>query len=136
MSNVLIRKVLEDALAAMPGVPEFARAGKTYEPKTDVPYAALHMIWNKPDGSTLGPGFRRDSGALQITLNFPDGEGSVPVETMAEKIRSRFRRGTTFDPGFRVLVNDHPYTNQPQPDGGWMRMAVRVPFIADVFGAV
>lgn len=136
MSNVLIRKVLEDALAAMPGVPAFARQGRAFEPVIDVPYAQLHMIWNKPDGSTLGPGFRRDSGALQITLSFPDGEGTVPVETMAEKIRSRFKRGSTFDAGFRVLVNDHPYTNQAASDDGWVRMAVRIPFQADVFGAV
>ena len=136
MSIPLIRKALEDALAAMPGALPFARQNKPYKSAIDVPYAHLWLVPGKPDGSIIGDGFKRETGFLQINLNYPEAKGMLAAELMAEAIFKRFKRGTTFDVGFRVLVNEHPYSGPAKADAGWLRLPVRVPYVADIFGDV
>ena len=136
MSIPLIRKALEDALAAMPGALPFARQNKPYKSVIDVPYAQLWLVPGKPDGAILGDGFKRETGFLQINLSYPEAKGTEAAELMADAICKRFKRGTTFDAGFRVLVNTHPYIGPATGDTGWLRLPVRVPYVADVFGDV
>ena len=136
MSIPLIRKAFEDALAAMPGALPFARQNKSYKSVIGIPYAQFHLKPGRPDGSIIGDGFKRETGFIQINLNYPDGTGTAAAEAMADAICRRFKRGTTFDVGFRVLVDAHPYIGPEINDTGWLRLPVRVPYIADVFGDV
>lgn len=135
MSTALIRTSFENALAAMPGALSFAKQNKAFKSTVGIPYAEVHMLMSEPQGNVLGGNFKREVGALQVTFCFPANTGTEAIEAKAEQLRLRFKRGTTLNAnGIRVLVQNHPYMGPGMPDGGWYRLPVRVPFIADVFG--
>lgn len=137
MSSRIIRKAFESALAAMPGALPLAKQNAAFKPVLGTPYAETFLLTGHPDGATLGSGFKRDVGVFQVTLCYPDNAGTDAVETKAEEIRARFKRGTVFSAdGIRILVDRHPDNGPGQNAPGWYRVPVSVPYAADVFGAV
>lgn len=136
MSTVVIRKLLETALAAMPGALSGALPNKAFTKTNTVPHWEVYLLPGRPDGVILDSDFVREMGTLQVTLCYPAGEGTARVDAMADKLKAHFKRGSAWTaPGIRVLVERHPETGPGLNEPGWYRVPVRVPYVADVFTA-
>lgn len=117
MSQIAIRAALETALMTITPAVQTQFENVTFTPKTGVPYQSAYLIMNRTENPVVGDGFYRERGIFQVTLRYPIGTGSVAPMTQAEKIRTLFRRGASFNkdgitvmcdrtPDIRVLPNE------------------------------
>ena len=67
------------------------------------------MLPAPPDNSMLGPREWIEIGVFQVTLLYPQGEGSASAQARAEAVRVHFKRGTTLAHGGKsVLIPGTP----------------------------
>lgn len=135
MSNVTIKKLLQTQLnvsnaSTMPLVFENMR----YTPIDGTAWQKADFLFAQTDNPTMGDGYKRESGLLQITLSYPLHVGAGAADARAEFWRGVFRRGTAFTEGtLRVLIHQHPWAATLPKFDSWHRVAISVPFIVDVF---
>jgi len=109
VSIVKIRQALETGLSTITPVIPTAYENVSYTPVTNVPYQSVFVLFNSPDNPTLGDGFYREKGYMQISLKYPLGIGSQTCATRAELVRQKFKRGATFTKdGITVMVEKSP----------------------------
>ncbi len=109
VSIVKIRQALETALSTITPALATAYENVPFTPATGVPYQSVFMLLNSPDNPTLGDGFYREKGYLQVSLRYPINTGSQSCATRAELIRQKFKRGATFTKdGIAVTVEKSP----------------------------
>lgn len=135
MSYVLIRALLEQALNAASSGVETAYENVPYSPKVGTPYQRATLLPAQTDNPTMGDGFKRERGVLQILLNYPLKAGPSAAATRAEVLRTAFKRGTTFTSGVvRVVIDSSPSIAPSLPGDAWYVLPVSVSYFADVQG--
>lgn len=86
-----IRKALEKHLLAMTGsLPLFVENG-SYSPVDGVPYQRCAVIRAEPESVTQGRKLTKEHGFFQITLMYPEGDGTGDAEEYAGLVKQRFK---------------------------------------------
>lgn len=134
MSLANIRSALESAVDGMTPSLVTVHQGESYDPVIGTPYAAIYLLPALPENPTMGDGFYREAGILQVTLNYPAGEGTADATARAEAIRALFRRGATFGYGGTVVQVDRtPAITDGEGNEGFIAVIVRVRWYADIY---
>ena len=134
MSNVVIRALLEVHLNTIAPTIATAFENVPFTPINGTPWQRVNLLPAQPQNPTLGGVFRRETGIFQVMLAYPENAGTSAAATRAELIRTQFTRGTTFTSGtLRVLIDLSPRVSQGMNDGGWYRLPVSIPYVADVY---
>lgn len=135
MSTEDIRRALETHLATMPGVPAVAWENAKFTPPSGQPWVQARMIYAEPANEVLGCTRHRERGILQVDVYYPVQNGSSSCQTQSDTIRARFARGTRLThAGQSVLIDKTPSKATIGADGAWYRVAVSIPYSADVIG--
>lgn len=134
MSLGHIRSALESAVDGMlPTLPS-VHQGEGYDPIVGTPYVEIYLLPALPENPTMGDGYYRESGILQVTLNYPAGEGTADATARAEAIRELFRRGATFTYSSTVVVVDRtPAITEGEGGEGFIALVVRIRWHADIY---
>jgi len=133
MSTVVIRKTLESALAAMPGVLRTALPNAQFDPVVGQPHQEVHILPAETLNETIGGTFKREMGIFRVTLCYPLKKGTADADAMADKLLAHFKRATTYMAGpIRVFVFKHPFVGIGRPDDDRWRLPVSIPYLADV----
>lgn len=134
MSDAIIRRLLEVRLNAVSGGFSTAFENAPFRPVTGVPY---QQVWLMP-GQTQAPtlpagGLKREVGFLQVSLFYPENEGSANAAARAEAIKAQFPHGLVLTEGaVRLTVDLPPYTSRGFQDGGRYVLPLTIPYRADV----
>ena len=133
MSYKIVRQLLEQRLASMAGVLATAWENVSYKPQVGVAYQRAFLLPGQTEQPTFGDSFRREVGLLQVTLFYPENDGSGAAMAYAEQLRSHFARGTVLASGsVRVVVEATPSIGAANNDGGFYVLPVSVNYRADV----
>lgn len=133
MSIPIIRKALEQRLAAL--TPSIATAFENarLKPITDVPYQRINLLPNAPDTAIQGAKTYLEKGLFQIMLCYPLGTGPDAAEAQSQLVRSHFKRSTSMtESGVTVLVTDTPRVAPALIDGDRYCIPVTVPWQAQI----
>ena len=133
MSQVSIRKALEQRLAIM--TPELATAWENapFLPVTGAPYQKAFLLPGQPDNSEQGSKNYFEVGVFQVTLCYPLGTGPNAAQARAEAIRTQFRRGTTMTAdGISVHVIRTPAIATGYTDGDRYMVPVSITWQAHI----
>lgn len=136
MNNVDVRVILQKAVKEELGNQvQFQLEGVAFTPDPKKPYVRITVLKSQLDNPTMGDGFNREPGLLQLMLSFPSGEGTANIESAAWALRERFKRGTTYQEGTdRILIHKAPYeARADESKPGWIQLPVYVPYIVDVY---
>lgn len=130
-----IKAALEGRLVAIANPLPTQWENKAFIPPADgSEYQIADLLPAEPDNPSLGDGFYRERGLLQVTLCYPLGGGSGPVYAKAEAIRDWFPRGLSLS-GTGVVVRIHRTPSigpkLQSPDRFVLPISVR--YFADVF---
>lgn len=133
MSQILIRKILESALAAV--TPTFSTAWENsdFVPVSGTPYQRAEIIRANPDAPTNGP-FRREQGLLQVTLMYPLNKGAKDADTRADLLLVAFPKGKRMsDSGVHVTIGDGAgYVMSGFRDNDRWSVPVRFPYFSNI----
>jgi len=128
-----VRTALETKLNAMTPKISLAWQNVPFTPVTGTPYAMVYLMPATPDNPTLGDGYYREQGILQISLFYPLQAGPQTAEIRAELIRATFKRGTAMTSGtVKVIVNRTPEIGQGRVDGDRWHVPVKVVWQAGI----
>jgi len=130
-----IKAALEARLVAIASPLSTQWENVVYTPPTDgSPYQHVDLMPAPPDNPTLGDGFYRELGLMQITLSYPIGGGSGAIYAKAEAIRDWFPRGLTLTSGgITVHIQRTPAIGPKLPSTDRFVLPVSVRWYADVF---
>lgn len=135
MSYATIRKLLEVQLNALSAGFATAWENVPYSPSTGTPWQRVTLLPGKTENPTMGDGFRREVGVLEVLLHYPPNKGSQEATARAEAIRAGFPRGQTFTEGsVRVLIDQHPSIGHGMNDGSWFVLPVSITYTGDIQG--
>lgn len=133
MSAVVIRSLLEAALAAMTPALATAWENVPFTPVTGAAYQRAHLLLSEPDSIEMSGGHYREQGFLQVTLCYPLNAGAVPAAQRAELIRDTFYRGKTLNgSGISLIVEEHPEIMPGVVEEDRYVLPVRVRFFANI----
>jgi hypothetical protein len=134
MSIVKIRSALEGHLATMSGALPISYENAQYVPTPGVAFQVVNMLPATTENPSIGAELHRDLGVFQVTLQYPVNKGSAECATMAENIRTRFKRGTTITKdSVTVMIDSTPSINRGRIDGDRWVVAVSIPYMANIF---
>lgn len=134
MSLIKVRAALETALATITPAIQTAYENAAYAPVAGTPYQACYLMAAAPANPTLGDGFYRLQGVLQVSLFYPLMAGNTNASTQAEKIQALFKRGATFsNGGVTVRITATPSITSGSVDGERWFVPVKVSWSADIF---
>lgn len=104
-----IKIALEKHLAALTPALATAVENIKFTPTAQVPYQDVQIVPRAPDNQTIGDGYYRETGELQVFLSYPTNQGSSPAHTRAILTRDWFKRGTTLNhSGIEVIIMKTP----------------------------
>lgn len=131
MSGVVnIRAALESAIAAMSPSVSAAWENVAFAPIADTPYQRVEFMFARPANDEISANYRQD-GICQVTLCYPDGEGTAAVAARAELLKSTFKRGSSFTSGgVTVVISDTPEAMPAYGDADRFCIPVRIRFYA------
>lgn len=136
MSNTLIRQFFEPALALITDktLIDTAFENTQFEPTDGKPWQQVWLMMGTVENPIMTPGFHRETGYLQITLNYPSGKGAKDAEARAGVIIAAFPRGRSFGAAkISLIVSPSPYASPGRADGNRWAIPVKIPFFANVF---
>lgn len=134
MSIVKIRSALELALSAMTPAISLAYENAAFVPVAGVPYQKPFLLSATPQNPTMGDGYYREVGYMQVTLMYPIQAGTVDAASRALLIQALFKRGSTFsNGGVTVKIMATPAITAGQRDGDRWALLVKIPYQADIF---
>jgi len=134
MSNANIQDALELALNSLTPAILTAWPNVSIEPGSLELYQRADTLFAEPSNPTIGDGFYRELGYMQVTLYYPVQAGSRAAVTRAEMIRTLFKRGSTFtNGGIDVKIPRKPSLSLGNPQDGRYTVIVKIPFYADIF---
>lgn len=98
------------------------------------PYQVVTMLPATPENPTMGDGFYREVGLIQISLSYPVNGGSGPVYTKAEAIRDWFYRGLSLaSGGITVIIARTPAVGPGRPVEDRYVMPISIRYFANIF---
>ncbi|MFZ6655936.1 phage tail terminator-like protein [Undibacterium sp. TJN19] len=134
MSAIKVRAAIETAILNMVPPLQTSWENVVFQSTTNVPYQKVEWMFAPPDNSTLGMGFYREQGYVQVTLMYPIGKGAGDANTRAQLLRDTFLRGSVFiKDGVKTFIVKTPEISNGMVDGDRFALPVRIRFIADVF---
>ncbi len=132
MSQVAIRAALETKLDSILPAISTNWENTPFKPVNGTPYQQVYLLPGEPDNPTMGDGFYRDKGILQINLMYPQLTGTGTAAARAELIRTTFKRGTSIiSGGITVIIEKTPEIGQGRPDGDRWFIPVRIRWFSD-----
>lgn len=135
MSLEKVRSALEIALHTMSPALDTAWENRDFTPAPGVAYQRVHLMPAAPDNPTMGDGYYRERGVMQITLNYPIGTGPAQAMTRAGLIRSTFFRGASFtNKGLTTRIASTPEIGRGIVVNDRWTLPVSIRYYADVFG--
>ncbi len=134
-SLVSVKAALEQALKVGLGAFPVGWENVTYTPPTDgSAYATVTLLPASPENPTLGTGFYREIGLLQVTLSYPLGNGAGKAYAKAEEIRALFPRGASFaSGGLTTRITHTPVIGPGARRDDRYLLVLRLRYSADVF---
>lgn len=134
MSIVKIRAALENHLATMAGALNISYENAQFSPTSGTPFQVVNLLPATTENPSIGAELHRELGIFQVTLHYPVNAGSANCATMAENIRTRFKRGTTITrDSVTVMIDSTPSINRGRIDGDRWVVAVSIPYMANIF---
>jgi len=128
-----IRTALESQLNSITPAISLAWQNVPFTPVTGTPYAACFLMPATPDNPTLGDGFYREQGLLQVSLFYPLQAGPQTAEARASLIRATFKRGTAMTSGsVKVLIDRTPEIGQGRVDDDRWMIPVKIRWSAGI----
>ena len=133
MSAVVIRSLLETALAAMTPAVSTSFENAPFTPVVGTPYQRAHVMFSEPDAIEMGNTHHRERGIFQITLCYPLNAGPSAAAARAEAIRKVFYRGRTLSgSGVSVIIERHPEVAPAITEDDRYVLPVKVRFYANI----
>lgn len=133
MSNKLIRKALEQRLAAMPAVPAIAYENVNFNSVEGTPFITVNFMFSAPDDVGFRDSPFIQNGYLQLTLFYPVNQGPGAAESKAEDFRKWFARSFSFAvDGATVVINRTPEISGGSVEEGRYVVRVYIRFRATV----
>ena len=133
MSAAAIRQALELRLAAMTPALPTAVENKKFTPVFGEPYQQVHLLWARPVNPSFGDGFRRLSGIMQVTLQYPIDGGTGDIDERADDIVAFFPRGLSVTAsGVTTTIDRTPEVMSGRTEGDRYVIPVRVQFFANI----
>lgn len=133
MSQLSIRRALEQRLDAMSPAMATAWENAPFTPTVGTPYQRANLLPATPDNQIQGAAAYLARGIFQVTLCYPTGVGSADAETRAEAVRAQFKRGTTMtEAGINVIVMATPRTAPALIDGDRYLIPISVTYQAQI----
>jgi len=134
MSIAAVRTALETKLNSITPALASAWENVPYTPVTGTPYQACFLMTATPDNLTLGDGFYREQGYLQVSLFYPLQAGPQTAELRAELIRTAFKRGVSMTSGaVTVNVELTPHIGQGRRDDDRWHVPVKIFWSAGIY---
>jgi len=134
MSITAIRAALETRLGTMSPALSTAYQNVAFMPVTGTAYQAVYLLPATVENPTLGDGFYRERGLMQVSLMYPMNAGPATAEARASAIKAHFPRGLQLTSGsVTTRIDRTPSISPPRPDGDRWRVDVSIPYFADIF---
>lgn len=135
MSEIGIYQALELELAnvgeTLPTI--FDNTNKATPPGA---HQIVSVFLARPENPTMGDGFYRQRGYMQVSVRYPANEGAGETRERAFALRDHFSRGFTMTAeGVTTTVEETPEIGSGSNDGEHYVINVFVRFWADIFGA-
>lgn len=131
---VKIRAALENHLATMSGALDISYENAQFTPTPGTAFQVVNLLPATVQNPSIGAELHRELGIFQVTLHYPVNAGSANSVTMAENIRTRFKRGTTItNNGVTVMIDSTPTIARGIIDGDRWIVAVSIPYMANIF---
>lgn len=132
MTYAITRKLIETRVNAYSTGFATAWENVPYSPVAGTPWQRVTLLPTIAENPTMGDGFRRDPGLLEVLLFYPKNGGSQAALARAEVLLAAFKRGTALVDGTqRVLIDAHPYVSATPPDDSWFIVPVNIPYTVD-----
>ena len=133
MSQPTIRAALEAALASLAPAIDTAWQNVPYTPVTGRPWQAVYLLPVAPHNYSMGDGSRQERGVFQVSLMYPQGQGSAAAGARAEMIAALFRRGASFTKGgITVQVERTPEIADGREDGDRWMVPVKIRYFCNL----
>jgi hypothetical protein len=137
----LLHKVTEAPFACTAGgVGGVCKANLTawdnvsFKPVPGVPYQKVNLLFADPDDVTMGAGYYREHGFMQVSLFYPILLGTKDISAKADEIRAAFSRGASFEKdGVTVKIPRTAMVMTGMPIDESYAIPIRIPFQADIF---
>lgn len=98
------------------------------------PYMLVYMLPATPENPTMGDGFYREIGLMQLTLSYPVNGGSGKAYAKAQEIRELFKRGSSYSSGgYTVTIARTPTIGPGVVQGERFVLPIRVQYFSNVF---
>lgn len=134
MSNLAIRRAMETRLASIEPSIATAWENDDFEPVEGVPYQEAYMLYARPENPTMGDGFYRQRGYMQVTLRYPLNTGPYDAGLRGEMIREAFKRGLSVQAdGVETKIDETPEVPGGAVIDGRYVIVMRIRFYADLF---
>lgn len=135
MSVVLIRRALEQRLAALDAAFPTAWENQEYTPVSGTPFQKVFLLPNETQSPTFGSTeLIRELGLLQVSLYYPLNKGMKDVGVKAEAIRAYFPKGLSLTSGgVTVQITKRASVAPAMREGEWTVVVVSIPYFANIF---
>ena len=133
MSNQDISVALEKRLSSMPDGIYWKMENTAYTEQDGVPFGEVFVLFAEPDNPSLGDGFYRERGYLQVNLRYPINEGAGAASIKAAAVRSWFTRGLPLtENSVTTIIDRTPQILSGRIEGNRYVIPVVVPFFANI----
>ena len=129
-----IKIALETALKTAFPTTKIAWENVSTNPPTDGSlYFYVNLLPASTQNPTLGDGFYREAGIMQVTICAPIDKGSGKLYTKAEEIRTVFKKGYTFTSGgYTVNIGRTPSIGPGMRQEDRFVLPVRITYFSNV----
>lgn len=134
MSAKAIKKALETAMKNLGGLP-IAWANVNFAPPEGA-YQEVDILFAEPENPSMGDDFHRQSGYMQVKLQYPLNVGAGDAITRAQLLRDTFKRGLSLvADGVTTVIERTPEIAPGAKEGDRYVVNVRIRFYANITGA-
>ena len=135
MSIKQIKAAMESRLLAIASPLPTQWENVLFSPPADgSEYQKVDMLPAAPANPTLGDGFFRELGLMQVLLSYPINKGSGAVYAKAEAIRDWFPRGLSLSSGgITVLIDRTPTVGPGRVANDRFLMPISIRYFANIF---
>lgn len=128
-----IRRILEQHLVKFDNFPT-AWEGVKFEPKGN--YQAVFLSINSANTSTISDKpLSTETGFLQLTLFFDNGQGTKVIEQRASQLRQHFYGLNVLEPHIQLVIHHPPQIGGIFLSGNSLALPITISFTAYELGA-
>lgn len=132
VSQILIRAALEGRLKTLDANFQTAWDNIPFQPKADVPYQMVSVLFATPDNPVMSAGYR-ELGYMMVALMYPIKVGSGPAATKAKTIRDYFPKGLSLtNASVIVTINRTAAILSGVVDGDRWRVPIRIDWYSNM----